>query len=1130
MWKTSSADFKWFPLCLVAAFILIGLLPAWSRAALTGESIVIPFSEAAGSSVVSDQNGTVLWYVNDRTASITGDGFFHGDGLDNYLLLSGGTAFEASRAMSLEARIRPASMGSGETQTIQRIFARDTGGNYQMSVWRNPTWDTYNPPDGVGSIAFWVMPVNSRGGQIWKPVLTDYSSCPIVAGHWYRVRVVWNSDKIDGPPGDIFVDDQGIGGDDIGENWTGYANCTDADQSLVSADRQLFQGDEIVPASSAVAIGVNVNNSSVNLFDGLIDWIIWRSLVDYSGVTGVPAYAVANSNDPYPGGFSWNLLMDYTAGTVKNSTAGNPDSDANGNPVWSYEWINAKGQTMGSPWYATSSQLLTWDSYQYNPLTWAAINNGTVNMNQWNMNFHYSSPGCDKVPVVRWTNPTGETRTVDMSGRYTISWWGLNPNPEWPSEPDYWDSYLVGSPVDVKFVIGFHDKSENTTTVLYTQTYSKPRPGETTCVAPNYGDCDHVDVIADLTVEVEPGDSIFWTARPAGCYNDRNRWITINHNNITMTLHADHGAVGPAVIMQKRLYAVEPSGTIQRLVGIDPETLAVETVLSLQGPTGFRANALAFNPDGELFGWDNIRGQLFRIDLENGDIIHVGAPTDLYGIAGLAFDRSGKLYGISGGTDSLYGINPQTGAATLIGSLGVDIKHNGLAVEFTTDKLFAVSGQDADFLLEINKATGQARVIGSLGTTDNDVGVEFSPVTGELFAVRNANLLMKLDRDTGLAMAVGTLEGVITTNLAAPWPVEIRTDRLYAVEPSENSKRLISIDPVTAAVKTVLNLSGPDGMQSYALAFSPSGELYGWDTANGLLYYVDLKTGEIRHIGTPGAIVKITGLAFDRAGNLYGLRPEGELLSINPSTGTVSIIGPLGIGIGPNGLAIDFATNTLYAVSGNSTDYLLRIDKNSGTATVIGSLGVNYPGVGAEFLAETGELFAVRNNNILMKVNPSTGTAIEVGTLERVATVNLAASWTATRHFEIGIDIRPNALRNMINLAANGKVKVAILGGRGFDVADIDLYSIVFAGASPDGMSWIKDDNLDGHADLEVRFNIIDLSLTPSSTEACLNGELSNGSTFSGCDTVTIVQNAVNANSKSIAKQNATDAKNSKKK
>ncbi len=252
----------------------------------TVSEALFELNEPAGSTYTLDQNQVLFGSVSDPAESFTGDEqYLHGDGVDNYILFTNGTtSLQASRTMTLEARVKPT--GIGVDNYVKRVLARDNGGaNYQMSVWRNPSWENYNPPDNVASIAFWVKMVDSHDGNSWKPVLTDYTNFPIVSDHWYQIRIVWNSDKASGIPGDIYVDDQGTDGLDTGENWAGYANATDSTQSQLTSEQYMVTGDEIAISNGNFAIGCNVNNNANNVFAGEIDWVSWKSNADYTGVS-----------------------------------------------------------------------------------------------------------------------------------------------------------------------------------------------------------------------------------------------------------------------------------------------------------------------------------------------------------------------------------------------------------------------------------------------------------------------------------------------------------------------------------------------------------------------------------------------------------------------------------------------------------------------------------------------------------------------------------------------------------------------------------------------------------------------------------------------------------------------------
>jgi hypothetical protein len=52
----------------------------------------------------------------------------------------------------------------------------------------------------------------------------------------------------------------------------------------VTPEQFLQTDDEINTNDGAFSIGCNVNNHANNVFLGLIDWITWEDVVNYSGV------------------------------------------------------------------------------------------------------------------------------------------------------------------------------------------------------------------------------------------------------------------------------------------------------------------------------------------------------------------------------------------------------------------------------------------------------------------------------------------------------------------------------------------------------------------------------------------------------------------------------------------------------------------------------------------------------------------------------------------------------------------------------------------------------------------------------------------------------------------------------
>ena len=106
---------------------------------------------------------------------------------------------------------------------------------------------------------------------------------------------------------------------------------------------------------------------------------------------------------------------------------------------------------------------------------------------------------------------------------------------------------------------------------------------------------------------------------------------------------------------------------------------------------------------------------------------------------------------------------------------------------------------------------------------------------------------------------------------------------------------------------------------------------------------------------------------------------------------------------------------------------------------------------------------------------------------------------------KVAIDIKPGSYPNSINLGSNGVVPVAILGSPTFNVADVDVQTVTFAGASPKMFAY-EDVDSDGIPDLILHFYTQDLQLTSSSTEATLTGRLKDGRSIVGTDSVRIVR------------------------
>ncbi len=112
---------------------------------------------------------------------------------------------------------------------------------------------------------------------------------------------------------------------------------------------------------------------------------------------------------------------------------------------------------------------------------------------------------------------------------------------------------------------------------------------------------------------------------------------------------------------------------------------------------------------------------------------------------------------------------------------------------------------------------------------------------------------------------------------------------------------------------------------------------------------------------------------------------------------------------------------------------------------------------------------------------------------------------------EVILDIRPGNESSPINLKSKGVLPVTILGSEELDVSQIDLSSLLLAGASPQErgnsgqVASIVDQNGDSVLDLNLKFDLEEMDIAADASELFLTGLLLDGTAIEGADAIRMV-------------------------
>jgi hypothetical protein len=182
------------------------------------------------------------------------------------------------------------------------------------------------------------------------------------------------------------------------------------------------------------------------------------------------------------------------------------------------------------------------------------------------------------------------------------------------------------------------------------------------------------------------------------------------------------------------------------------------------------------------------------------------------------------------------------------------------------------------------------------------------------------------------------------------------SDTLYAITNGFANGHLATVNPLTGAATSVGAATGVQNLM--ALVFAPNGTAYTASWATNLLYTINTSTGALTAIGNLG-FGGIMDLAFDAAGNLYGI--AADLYRINTTTGAGTLLTNLtnnclmGMTIDPSGnfLGTDYCTANTPLYNINTTTGALT---SQGLTGVRQAMALTYRGVASAQVPEPGTL------------------------------------------------------------------------------------------------------------------------------------------------------------------------------
>jgi len=237
------------------------------------------------------------------------------------------------------------------------------------------------------------------------------------------------------------------------------------------------------------------------------------------------------------------------------------------------------------------------------------------------------------------------------------------------------------------------------------------------------------------------------------------------------------------------------------------------------------------------------------------------AVLSLVAVSASAAD-TGILYAMNDSNNTLYSINPNTYALTLIGPTGISAGDFGdMAYNPNTNTAYWVPGRGNDNLYTLNLSTGAATLVGAHGV-DDMFALAFDTGTNKLYGESSSGNFYSLSTTNGAATLLGN-------NSVYPGGLTYRADLNQLILLGAGTASFNLVNPANGSTSL---LGGSGFVNDNGLAWNPTQGKFFVDDWSANLYTGDPNTY---------ALTKVASLPTEFDGIIY----------VTPEPGTMLLLG-----------------------------------------------------------------------------------------------------------------------------------------------------------------------------------------------------------------------------------------------